>query len=164
MEECASSEGASGVAGDTAVHSLPEQQPFSSSQSAAIEWPITRRVARLDLAQVEARLEVASQREEETEAMVLLAEREQAELRAAREALQEANDRLSAQVGERSKRERLNLHERAHFSDVYDWVCEITRLSDASRGGWRVEYSESFVRSLGEDERRAVMGIGPDGA
>ena len=34
--------------------------------------------------------------------------------------------------------------------EVYDWVCEITKLSDVSTRGWRVCYSERFLGSISE--------------
>jgi len=45
--------------------------------------------------------------------------------------------------------------------EVYDWVCEITKLSDVSTHGWRVCYSERFLSSCSEDEKRYVLGTEP---
>ena len=44
---------------------------------------------------------------------------------------------------------------------VYDWVCEITKLSDVGSVGWVVRYSASFLASLSEGEREQVMGMEP---
>lgn len=44
---------------------------------------------------------------------------------------------------------------------VYDWVCEITKLSDVGTVGWMLRYSEAFLTSLTEEERRYVMGTEP---
>lgn len=44
---------------------------------------------------------------------------------------------------------------------VYDWVCEITKLSDVGSAGWRVCYSERFLVSMSDDERRYVLGTEP---
>ena len=50
-------------------------------------------------------------------------------------------------------------HERASESgrEVYDWVCEIIKLSDVSTHGWRVCYSERFLASISEEEKRYVV-------
>ena len=49
----------------------------------------------------------------------------------------------------------------ASESEVYDWVCEITKLSDVSKTGWRVCYSERFLASISEHEKRYVLGSEP---
>ena len=43
---------------------------------------------------------------------------------------------------------------------VYDWVCEITKLSDVGTLGWIVRYSSRFLATLSELDREQVMGIG----
>lgn len=92
--------------------------------------------------------------------MVLLAHCERKEMLARQEELGRHSEWLRTQVSDRRKCKR-ELQTAAHFSDVYDWVCEINKLSDASRGGWRIEYGERFLRSLGEEERRKVLGTMP---
>ena len=44
---------------------------------------------------------------------------------------------------------------------VYDWVCEINKLSDVGTIGWKVRYSSRFLASLNELDRKQVMGIVP---
>ena len=44
-------------------------------------------------------------------------------------------------------------------AEVYDWVCEITKLSDVAVPGWRVCYSERFFASMTEEDQRLVMGM-----
>ena len=44
---------------------------------------------------------------------------------------------------------------------VYDWVCEINKLSDVGTSGWQVRYSERYLGSISEDERRYVVGSEP---
>lgn len=44
---------------------------------------------------------------------------------------------------------------------VYDWVCEINKLSDVGTSGWQVRYSDRFLSSMSEDEQRYVVGIEP---
>ena len=41
---------------------------------------------------------------------------------------------------------------------VYDWVCEIGKLSDVATEGWPVQYSQTFLDSISEHERSMVLG------
>ena len=45
--------------------------------------------------------------------------------------------------------------------NVYDWVCEISKLSDVGTAGWVLRYSSRFLASLSESEKAMVMGTEP---
>ena len=111
----------------------------------------------------EAKLETAARWEAETHAMLLLARREGLELRDRQRELQAQNTALRSgiQAKRLEKRER---SEPVDFSDVYDWVCEINKLSEVSTDGWKVRYSEAFLKSIDESEAQAVLGGVGDGA
>mgnify|MGYP007078082157 CR=1 FL=1 len=114
----------------------------------------------LNLQQAEEQLLHAVRKEEEADAMLLLAERDAEELAARNTALRSENAWLRNKVG--AKRSvRRELAEVADYSDVYDWVCEITKLSDVGTAGWKVQYSAHFLNSMSEEERRFVMGTEP---
>ena len=46
-------------------------------------------------------------------------------------------------------------------ASVYDWVCEISKLSDVGTVGWKVRYSERFLSSTSDEEKRYIMGTEP---
>ena len=114
----------------------------------------------LNLQQAEERLRHAVRIDEEADAMFLLAERDAEELGSRNIALRAENTRLRKRIG--AKRSvRRELAEAADNADVYDWVCEITKLSDVGNTGWKVQYSPHFLSSMTEEERRFVVGIEP---
>tara|TARA_B110001452_G_scaffold95772_1_gene79124 strand:- start:1141 stop:2823 length:1683 start_codon:yes stop_codon:yes gene_type:complete len=136
---------------------MSEAGPSSSAAASADTIPDNLSYATMMLAEAELRLDGVSRQEQETDAMLLLARRENEELRAKKGELQEENDRL---------RKRLTLKRRGkaelvcggHFSEAYDWVCEITKLTAVSKEGWKLQYSESFLNSMTAQERAMLMG------
>ena len=63
--------------------------------------------------------------------------------------------------GTTSPRGRNSRDESDDHVSVYDWVCEITKLSDVATEGWTVRYSTRFLASLTDGEREQVMGMAP---
>ena len=123
----------------------------------------------LTLAKAEEVIRESNHRANEVEAMALLARRERARMLAEREFLLADNMKLRHQVGSwRGMRAgcRTTGLIRPAASDrcsstvdnMYDWVCEIGKLSDVGTEGWKVHYSEDFFASMTDDERRYVIG------
>ena len=89
------------------------------------------------LAEAELRLESATKQEQETDAMLLLARREREELKEANKELREQQDKLRSRITAK-RRGKAEIAQMGHFSEAYDWVCEITKLSDVGTSGWTV--------------------------
>ncbi|KAL1507416.1 hypothetical protein AB1Y20_008257 [Prymnesium parvum] len=111
----------------------------------------------LSLVDAEQQLRFAERQEEEADAMLLLAQRDAEEMRARNLQLREENALLRQRLTPK-RSVRRDLAENAGFADVYDWVCEIGNLSDVASEGWAVHFSQPFLSSLSEEERRLVMG------
>lgn len=44
-----------------------------------------------------------------------------------------------------------------HFSDMYDWIVNIELLSDVSKEGWRIEFSQTFLQGLDAPQREHLL-------
>lgn len=138
----------------------------------------------------EDRLKRAAHFAQELEAMLLIAQREREDALARQANLKAENMQLRTKLGSRrapgssamrggspsvgprligfggseanvTARRRRPSHEDADDDNVYDWVCEITKLSDVGTSGWTVRYSSRFLASLNEADREMVMGEAP---
>jgi len=139
-------------------------------------------VKSLTLADAEAGLCVAQQNADEVEAMLLIAQRQRQSLLEVQDELKEVNASLLGNL--LSRRRSRNSKDPIYEMDcavyratdggsessgstmmseaqLYDWVCEITKLSDVSTHGWQVRYSEPFLASISDHEKRYVLGTEP---
>ena len=114
--------------------------------------------ASMMLAEAELRLEGATRQEKETDAMLLLARREHGELKERNTELLEARDVLRKKIVAKRRGKAQELAVGAHFSEAYDWVCEITKLTAVSQEGWKLQYSDNFLRNMTELEHRMLLG------
>ena len=73
----------------------------------------------------------AAQQEQETDVMLLLARREREELKEANKELREQQDKLRSRITAK-RRGKAEIAQMGHFSEAYDWVCEITKLTAVS--------------------------------
>ena len=103
------------------------------------------------------RLRIASEMESETEAMLLLAQKESEALKKEQAELTAENTRLRKLVAQKRVNKRSE-KTAGHFSDMYDWVCEITKLTEVTSEGWPVRYSEHFMQTMSEADRLRVLG------
>ena len=110
------------------------------------------------LAEAELRLEGATRQEQETDAMLLLAKREHEELKEQNNALRAARDVLRKKIIAKRRGKAQELAVGAHFSEAYDWVCEITKLTDVSQEGWKLQYSDNFLKNMTDAERVMLIG------
>ena len=94
--------------------------------------------ASMMLAEAEMRLEGATRQEQETDAMLLLARREHGELKDANKELRDQRDLLRKKIIAKRRGKAQELAVGAHFSEAYDWVCEITKLTAVSAAACHV--------------------------
>ena len=78
----------------------------------------------------------------------LLTENE--ELRKGNMTLEMENRRLqhALELDARRYRESVGAGDSDSRWDMYDWIANIDLLSDVSKEGWRIEFSEAFLRGL----------------
>ena len=114
--------------------------------------------AAMMLAEAELRLEGATRQEQETDAMLLLARREHGELKELNSTLRDARDVLRKKIVAKRRGKAQELAVGAHFSEAYDWVCEITKLTAVSQEGWKLQYSDNFLRNMTDAERVMLIG------
>ena len=137
----------------------------------------------LSLDEAEARLQVSMQTAHEAEAMLLIAQRTRTSLLEQQEQMCKEQEKLRKRlklrrvagsnrisdgirmdnfnIGQDAITKRVTAAPVAADENIYDWVCEITKLSDVGTTGWQVRYSERFLASISEVERRYVMGTEP---
>ena len=139
---------AGSVSGYSELGSISSQLPSSD----------TLGYAAMMLAEAELRLEGATRQEQETDAMLLLARREHGELKEQNSALRAARDVLRKKIIAKRRGKAQELAVGAHFSEAYDWVCEITKLTDVSQGGWKLQYSDNFLKNMTDAERLMLIG------
>ena len=113
---------AGSVSGYSELGSISSQLPTSD----------TLGYAAMMLAEAELRLEGATRQEQETDAMLLLARREHGELKELNATLRAARDVLRKKIVAKRRGKAQELAVGAHFSEAYDWVCEITKLTAVS--------------------------------
>ena len=113
---------AGSVSGYSELGSISSQLPTSD----------TLGYAAMMLAEAELRLEGATRQEQETDAMLLLARREHGELKELNSTLRDARDVLRKKIVAKRRGKAQELAVGAHFSEAYDWVCEITKLTAVS--------------------------------
>jgi len=113
---------AGSVSGYSELGSISSQLPTSD----------TLGYAAMMLAEAEQRLEGATRQEQETDAMLLLARREHGELKELNATLRAARDVLRKKIIAKRRGKAQELAVGAHFSEAYDWVCEITKLTAVS--------------------------------
>ena len=139
---------AGSVSGYSELGSISSQLPSSD----------TLGYAAMMLAEAELRLEGATRQEQETDAMLLLAKREHEELKEQNNALRAARDVLRKKIIAKRRGKAQELAVGAHFSEAYDWVCEITKLTNVSQEGWKLQYSDNFLKNMTDAERVMLIG------
>ena len=136
------------------------------------------------------RLRCSEQFHQEVEAMLLIAQRERNEQLLRQVELQSENEQLRTMLSARRVpgssvrgtpcKSMIRSHGVMSFAqklassgsrgewkaddsddNVYDWVCEISKLSDVGTAGWVLRYSSRFLASLSESEKAMVMGTEP---
>ena len=130
------------------VSGYSELGSISGSISSQLPTSDTLGYAAMMLAEAELRLEGATRQEQETDAMLLLAKREHEELKEQNNALRAARDVLRKKIIAKRRGKAQELAVGAHFSEAYDWVCEITKLTDVSQEGWKLQYSDNFLKNM----------------
>ena len=88
----------------------------------------------------------------------LLTENE--ELRKGNMTLEMENRRLqhALELDARRYRESVGAGDSDSRWDMYDWIANIDLLSDVSKEGWRIEFSEAFLRGL-DDATQELLKI-----
>ena len=81
---------------------------------------------------------------------------ENGELRKQNLGLEMDNRRLQHTLDLDARRHREMVNEPT-FSDMYDWIVDISLLSDVSKQGWRVEFSGAFMQGLDEKAREQLV-------
>ena len=140
------------------VSGYSELGSISGSISSQLPTSDTLGYAAMMLAEAELRLEGATRQEQETDAMLLLAKREHEELKEQNNALRAARDVLRKKIIAKRRGKAQELAVGAHFSEAYDWVCEITKLTDVSQEGWKLQYSDNFLKNMTDAERVMLIG------
>ena len=87
----------------------------------------------------------------------LLAENE--ELRKQNMGLEMENRRLqhALELDARRYRESVGAGDSDGRWDMYDWIANIDLLSDVSKEGWRIEFSEAFLRGLDDATQEHLL-------
>jgi len=103
------------------------------------------------------RLNERAEHDEENKQLLeqLLTENE--EMRQQNLAIDMENQRMRHTLDLDSKRHKELQRAEDQFSDVYDWICDCRLLSDVSKQGWRVEFSESFLAGLDEEGHSLLL-------
>ena len=94
----------------------------------------------------------------------LLTENE--ELRKGNMTLEMENRRLqhALELDARRYRESVGAGDSDSRWDMYDWIANIDLLSDVSKEGWRIEFSEAFLRGLDDATQEHLLSGAAAGA